>query len=274
MKTSKYHFYWGAKNLTFVIDDKLSDERAEQIEKTVLSVYEKAPKIILFSFERAKKFPPQLAQCLSRTMKLCSQEKINFSLCNLSPDAKGFLRANDLLGKLKVYDDYFAWAKEALVSDSQRVNFGLSEIFHKSVIEVVPSFLQVSIKDSHSFITRGLPEQGGYIASSMELRGKRLNGNFLIYIQGNFMSAAMSELLGEPVGADSAECIEGVSEIANMIFGNAKTIINAEGFNVQIEIPKILTPEKAKALQVNRAYNFVLSPFRSNLGNLYCAMRF
>ena len=74
----------------------------------------------------------------------------------------------------------------------------------------------------------------------------------------------MEGFLGEPV--ESPEEVEdGVGEILNMIYGQAKQIMNDKGFNLNMAIPKVLNKEDLAEFE-SKVNSAVSVPFESTAG--------
>ena len=78
----------------------------------------------------------------------------------------------------------------------------------------------------------------------------------------------MSGMLGEEIKVLDKEIIDGAGEITNMIFGQAKVVLNNKGYGIKMAIPSVVSG-KGHSLSALTKGPIVIVPFESNVGDFF-----
>lgn len=78
----------------------------------------------------------------------------------------------------------------------------------------------------------------------------------------------MSRMLGEEYKTLTPDITDGAAELTNMIFGQAKVVLNQKNYGIQMALPQILVG-KEHALIPKTSEVSVMIPFKSDCGDFY-----
>jgi chemotaxis protein CheX len=108
----------------------------------------------------------------------------------------------------------------------------------------------------------------GDVSGIISVVSDKFNGSVVIsFPEGTFLKI-MSSMLGEEFSEISPEIVDGAGEILNMIFGQAKIVLNEKGYGIKTAIPSVVT---GRALSVSTMTKgpVVVVPFQSQAGDFF-----
>jgi len=77
-----------------------------------------------------------------------------------------------------------------------------------------------------------------------------------------------NSMVGEEAKEITAEIQDGAGELINIIYGQAKTILNKNDYKLEMALPTVLVGEKLKIRHQGRAQTIVV-PFESDAGPMF-----
>ncbi|MES2525592.1 MAG: chemotaxis protein CheX [Bdellovibrionota bacterium] len=94
------------------------------------------------------------------------------------------------------------------------------------------------------------------------------NGSVIItFPEATFMNV-MSGLLGEELKELTKEHIDGAGEITNMIFGQAKVVLNERGYGIKMALPSVISGKNHSTTSLTKGPVLVI-PFSGNAGDFF-----
>lgn len=78
----------------------------------------------------------------------------------------------------------------------------------------------------------------------------------------------MSKMLGEEYTTLTPDITDGAAELTNMIFGQAKVVLNQKNYGVQMALPQILVGKEHSFIPKKNEVS-VMVPFQTDCGELY-----
>lgn len=108
----------------------------------------------------------------------------------------------------------------------------------------------------------------GDISGFIGLVSDSFNGSVVISFPQQTFLKIMSEMLGETYTELTKDIIDGAGEITNMIFGQAKTVLNDKGYGIKIAIPSVISG-KNHSLSAMTNGPIVVIPFDSPAGKFF-----
>jgi chemotaxis protein CheX len=103
------------------------------------------------------------------------------------------------------------------------------------------------------------------LAGVIHISGERFTGKVVLCFPEKVFLGLMERMLGEPFSEITPELRDGVAEILNIIYGQAKVALNQGGPKVEMAIPAILSGEELANRLSGVGKCFVL-PFDSEIG--------
>lgn len=94
------------------------------------------------------------------------------------------------------------------------------------------------------------------------------NGSVIISFPEKTFLNVLSKMLGDEINELSSENMDGAAELTNMIFGQAKSILNEKGFGLKMALPSVVLGKPDSFLSLHSGPS-ILVPFDSNEGHFF-----
>lgn len=108
----------------------------------------------------------------------------------------------------------------------------------------------------------------GDVSGVIGIVSDSFNGSVVISFPERTFLGIMSSMLGEEYTKLDKEIIDGAGELTNMIFGQAKIVLNEKGYGIKTAIPSVVTG-KNHTLSAQTKGPVVVVPFESTAGNFF-----
>lgn len=106
------------------------------------------------------------------------------------------------------------------------------------------------------------------IAGVIGLASSAVAGTIALCFPKDVFLRVMSRMIGQEQNEITSELQDGVSELLNMIFGHAKRVLNAEGYDIQMALPTVFCGQGLEFKHLTSAAIFVL-PFTTEFGEFH-----
>lgn len=147
--------------------------------------------------------------------------------------------------------------------DTEFINPFLNATLHvlkvQTGIEAIPQ--KIYLKNTNDSLT-------GDVSGIIAIVSDSFCGSVVISFPEKTFLGIMSGMLGETYTELNKDIIDGAGEITNMIFGQAKTVLNEKGYGIKIAIPSVITG-KDHSLSAMTKGAVVVIPFSTSVGNFF-----
>lgn len=126
-------------------------------------------------------------------------------------------------------------------------------------IEVIPG--KIYLKTANEKFT-------GDVSGIIGIVSEAFNGSVVISFPEATFIAIMSQMLGENYTVMTPEILDGAGEITNMVFGQAKIVLNSKGYGIKTALPSVVSG-KDHSLTALTTGPSVVVPFTSTAGNFF-----
>ena len=145
----------------------------------------------------------------------------------------------------------------------------LNPKFFKPFIEgTINTFkIQCSVEAKHGlpYIKGTKPQPDFSIAGVIGITSTAFNGNIVLCFPEQVFLGLISKMLGEDFKEITSELQDGASELLNIIFGQAKTLLNNQGYTIEKAIPSVIRGKQLITSAHSRNRVIVL-PFNTEFG--------
>jgi chemotaxis protein CheX len=108
----------------------------------------------------------------------------------------------------------------------------------------------------------------GDVSGIISVVSDKFNGSVVISFPESTFLKVMSSMLGENFTELSPEIVDGAGEILNMIFGQAKIVLNEKGYGIKAAIPSVVTGKQLSVSTMTKG-PVVVVPFQSGAGDFF-----
>lgn len=130
--------------------------------------------------------------------------------------------------------------------------------------------VQASVTAEAQKISIKKPDQPftGDISGIIGIVSETFNGSVVISFPEQTFLKVMSSMIGETYTEITKEITDGAGEITNMIFGQAKIVLNDKGYGIKTAIPSVVSG-KNHSMQALTNGPVVVVPFNSSAGPFF-----
>lgn len=140
--------------------------------------------------------------------------------------------------------------------------------FLSATVEVLKVLANVEAKGSGSIFMKKDTDLSGDISGIIGLVSESFTGNVIItFPQATFLNL-MTKIYKESFTEITKENSDGAGEICNMIFGQAKIILNGQGYGMKTALPTIVIG-KCHSFSSQSQGPIVVVPFESECGGFF-----
>lgn len=108
----------------------------------------------------------------------------------------------------------------------------------------------------------------GDISGVIGLISEAFSGSVVISFPASTFLKIMSRMLGEEYTTITKEIEDGAGEITNIIFGQAKVLLNEQGFGIKTAIPSVVAGNEHTILPMSSGPRMVV-PFQTDVGPFF-----
>lgn len=108
----------------------------------------------------------------------------------------------------------------------------------------------------------------GDISGVIGIVSESFNGSVVISFPEKTFLAVMSGMLGEVYTEVNKDILDGAGEITNMIFGQAKVVLNDLGYGIKTAIPTVISGKDHSMSGITNGTTVVV-PFQSTVGEFF-----
>ena len=202
---------------------------------------------------------------IQQTLK--TNEKL-LRLILVSPDMKKDLKEKGLDTAFKIstnlreaLSDFGLVTKKML--DTDFINPFLSATLHVLKVQA-----NVTAENEKIYAKKPGDKFVGDISGVIGIVSESFNGSVIISFPEKTFLNVMGGMLGEVYTEVNKDILDGAGEITNMIFGQAKIVLNEKGYGIKTALPSVVTG-KDHSLSTMTKGMIVVVPFKSSAGDFF-----
>lgn len=162
--------------------------------------------------------------------------------------------------------------REALVDfglvTKKMLNTDFINPFLDATLHVLKVQAQIDAEAQKITLKKSDDPHSGDVSGVIGIVSETFNGSVVISFPEATFLKVMSNMLGETYTEMNKEITDGAGEITNMIFGQAKIVLNDKGYGIKTAIPSVVTG-KNHTLQALTKGPVVVIPFKSSAGEFF-----
>lgn len=135
--------------------------------------------------------------------------------------------------------------RDALLSlgvvHKKALDVGFINPFLDATLKVLEISAETQAKPGAVFVKKNNAELSGDISGVIGMVSDSFNGNVIITFPEQTFLNIISKMLGEEVLKIDQATADGAAELTNMIFGQAKVVLNEKGYGLKTALPSVIT---------------------------------
>jgi chemotaxis protein CheX len=168
-----------------------------------------------------------------------------------------YILNNDIMNKTVIYKD--------VPMESSKIDVNFINPFIEGALETLKTQCSVNANAGKLFLKGKGPEITTDIAAVIGLTSSAFNGSVAICFPKEVFLVIMEKMLGEKQATITKELEDGACELLNIIFGQAKRVLNTKGYAIAKAIPTIVQGSGMAVRHLTPSPTIVL-PFETGFG--------
>lgn len=205
---------------------------------------------------------------LLRYQMALKNAKKGMKLINVNQSVLGYLKKEGIDGAFQIAPNLTAALIDLGVIAKRTMDTQFIDPFLAATLHVLEVQAQVQAKAGKIFLKKSNEQLVGDISGVIGVVSDAFNGSVVISFPEATFLKVMSGMLGEEITKMDKEIVDGAGEITNMIFGQAKVVLNEKGYGIKMAIPSVVTG-KGHSLSAMTKGPVVVVPFDSNVGKFF-----
>lgn len=189
----------------------------------------------------------------------------NLKLIHLNSTVHAFLKKEGIDGTFKIA----ASLREALDDSTGPRQYKLDTEFINPFLTATMHVLKVQagveVKPGQIYKKKETDTTSGDVSGIIGIVSEAFNGSVVISFPESTFLKIMSSMLGEVYTRLDKEIVDGAGELLNMIFGQAKIVLNDKGHGIKTAIPSVITGKDHSTTSMTKG-PVVVVPFESLAG--------
>ncbi len=140
--------------------------------------------------------------------------------------------------------------------------------FLTATLHVLKVQAQIDARAGQVQIKKASDSIFGDVSGVIGIVSESFHGSVVITFPEATFLKIVSNMLGETYTEISKDILDGAGELTNMIFGQAKIVLNEKGYGIQTAIPSVVSG-KNHSLSAMTKGPVVVVPFESQAGNFF-----
>lgn len=249
--------------------DELSSSNVKQLQEEIVKNLLPFPGPVIINCENVTSFPKEWLRALLLFHLECRKREKYFKLSNVSAKLMTDLKMHGVDSTFKFAKD----VKEALVElgivqikslDTQFIN-----PFLDATVKVLQIQAQVKCTPGQIRLKKGAEKEYKYdVSGVIGIISPNFEGSVVIAFKEATFLKIISNMLGETYTELTSEIADGAGELTNMIFGQAKTVLNELGYGINMAIPTVISGRDHSTNSLTSGPVIVV-PFESSAGPFY-----
>ena len=186
----------------------------------------------------------------------------------VSPALKAAFRQDGIDTAFKICQSLRAAQVELGLVTKKALDTDFINPFLNATLHVLNVQAQVTADPGKLYLKKNGEKYVGDISSVIGLVSDSFNGSVIISFPEQTFLKIMSNMLGENYTEMSKDIIDGAGEITNMIFGQAKLVLNEKGYGIKSAIPSVVAGKNHCHQAITNGPKVVV-PFQSSVGEFF-----
>jgi len=140
--------------------------------------------------------------------------------------------------------------------------------FLNATVHILNVQANLSAEPGKAFLKKTNDRLVGDVSGIIGVVSDKFNGSVIISFPEATFLKVMSNMLGENFTELTPEIVDGAGEILNMIFGQAKIVLNEKGYGIKTAIPSVVTGRHLSVSTMTKG-PVVVVPFSSGAGEFF-----
>lgn len=266
MEVKPYSFNDGKDFVTLNLRGDLDNLNHNGFDLALKTPFENADKHLVINCEHMTSITSKWFKSFNDLQIYLKPSNKKVVLVMVTPMLKSHLKAQGMDSAFRMFPSLReAMTELGLVKqqkfDTEFINPFLTATMHvlnvQANIKVMPGKIQ--LKQAQDLVH-------GDVSGIIGIVSAGFNGTVVISFPEATFLKVMSSMLGETITTLERDHLDGAGEITNMIFGQAKIVLNEKGYGVKMALPQVVSGKNHTLTSMTKGPVLII-PFESEAGN-------
>ena len=249
-----------------MVDDKIAESIEAESKNWLLS----AADFIIFEFNQVREISSKAFRPLTLFNQTLKSNRKKVGTIGVKPQVKKLIIDNGLQKVFNVHASLDEFKeKNGLAKKKTALSANFINPFIVAANKVFETQVTIKLENKKPYVSEAGDLPRIDIAGILSLTSKEFNGSISICFSKEVFLKVYGKMLGEEISEINDDVKDCAGELLNIIFGQAKTILNDEmGYSFEKSIPTILAGEKL-SLHYHSQKPAMVIPFGSEVGDFF-----
>jgi chemotaxis protein CheX len=189
-------------------------------------------------------------------------------LINANDSIATYLKQEGVTNSLRLSDNLQTALSEVGLKTPKILDVNFINPFLSATIKVLQTQTQTTAKPGQIYKKDSKEKFMGDISGVIGMVTDAFSGSVVISFPGETFLKIMSRMLQEECTVINKDIEDGAGELTNIIFGQAKVILNEQGFGIKTALPSVITGSDHSILNMSSGPRVVI-PFSTDVGDFF-----
>lgn len=266
MSTKTYHVDKHEGYSVIRFDGELDYNQCKLFEEEIDAISNNGDIHVLIDCQSLTNIPKDWVRALLRMQINLKKDSKLFKLMHVNLTLMNNLKKEGMDTTFKVAKDIRDALHEVGLAPKRTLDTEFINPFLNATIHVLKVQATTDARPGKVHMKKPGDQTSGDVSGIIGIVSDAFNGSVVISFPEQTFLKIMSSMLGEEYTKLDQEIIDGAGELTNMIFGQAKIVLNEKGYGIKTAIPSVVSG-KNHTLTAQSKGPVVVVPFESNAGN-------
>ena len=267
MGAKNYNVEFNTGYTIVTLDSVLDYNNCKHFEQDIVT-FTNTTNHVLINCEQIVALPKDWARAFSRLQQQLSKNNCHLKLIHVNHAALGDIKRGGLDSFFKISKDANEALKEFGITIKRSLDTNFINPFLNATLHVLKVQAQTEATAGQIYKKKSSDKFVGDVSGIIGIVSDSFNGSVVISFPEKTFLKIISSMLSEEFTKLNKEIIDGAGEITNMIFGQAKIVLNEKGYGIKTAIPSVVTGKDHTLSAMTRGPVMVI-PFESNMGSFF-----
>ncbi len=223
---------------------------------------------VLINCESVGIIPKDWLRGLLRISLNLKKDNKVMKLFHVSPALMNYFKKEGIDTTFKIAKDLRDAQTDLGLAPKRTLDTEFINPFLTATIHVLKVQAETDAKPGPIHVKKGGDQNHGDISGIIGIVSETFNGSVVISFPEATFLKVVSKMLGEEYTKIDKDIIDGAGELTNMIFGQAKIVLNEKGYGIKTAIPSVVSGKNHIMSALTKG-PIVVVPFESTAGNFF-----
>jgi len=264
MSTKTYHIDKHEGYTVIKFDGELDYHQCKLFEEEIDGI-SNGDNHVIINCESVTSIPKDWLRALLRMQINLKKDSKLFKLIHVNLSLTNYLKKEGIDTTFKIAKDLRDALTEVGLAPKRTLDTEFINPFLNATMHVLKVQATTEARPGKVHMKRATDQTMGDVSGIIGIVSDAFNGSVVISFPEQTFLKIMSSMLGEEYTKLDKEIIDGAGELTNMIFGQAKIVLNDKGYGIKTAIPSVVSG-KNHILTAQSKGPVVVVPFESSAG--------